>query len=105
MIYEHLAALLPDVPALCFLQELEPFHAGAVPRRRSVQKRQLLERETGRTGNGRAPGCGLDVSAAFMELYLLFMNCRFQRCIDGIVKDSCGWDLQQLAGSSKLLDS
>lgn len=56
MIYEHLAALLPDVPALCFLQELEPFHAGAVPCRRSVQKRQLLERETGRSGNGRAPG-------------------------------------------------
>lgn len=85
MIYEHLAALLPDVPAFCFLQELEPIHAGAVPRRRSVQKRQLLERETGCSGNGRAPGCSLDVSAAFTELYPLFTNCRFQRCIGGIV--------------------
>lgn len=75
---------------LCFLQELEPIHAGAVPRRRSVQKRQLLERETGCSGNGRAPGCSLDVSAAFTaftdtELYLLFTNCRFQRCIGGIL--------------------
>lgn len=42
MIYEHLAAPLPDVPALCFLQELEAVHPEAVPRRGSVQKRQAL---------------------------------------------------------------
>jgi len=42
MIYELLAAPLPDVPAFCFLQELEAFHPEAVPRRGSTQKRWAL---------------------------------------------------------------
>lgn len=39
-----LQLLLPDVPALCFLRGLAPFHAGAVPRGGSVRKRQALGR-------------------------------------------------------------
>lgn len=78
MIYECLAAPLPDVPALCFPQELEAFHPEAVPRRGSVQKRQVRGK-----GNQalwkwqRAPGHCSDVSAAFIELHLLFTSCRF----------------------------
>lgn len=42
MIYECLAASLPDVRVLCFPQELEAVHPKADPRRGSVQKRQVL---------------------------------------------------------------